>query len=379
MNTPARPLTVVQMLPELQSGGVERGTLELAAFLVSQGHRSLVISGGGRLAPELAASGSRHLAWQIGAKSPLTLRYVPRLVQLFFREQVDILHLRSRVPAWVGYLAWRLTPAARRPRLVTTFHGFYSVNGYSAVMAKGERVIAISRVVREHILANYPIPPERVVLIPRGVDEKIFTPEAVAPERMERLRAQWGLSAATGPVIMLPGRITRLKGHEIFIRSLAVLQNLPWTALIVGDPEDNPRLADELRALIAASRLEKRILLAGHCPDMPAAYALAGLVVSATHGTPEAFGRVAVEAQAMGVPVVASALGGSLETVLPGKTGWLFAPGDAEDLTRALREALPNRGLREAYGRAGRDWVRENFTVARMCRETLSVYHSFFP
>ena len=148
---PARSLTVVQMLPELEGGGVERGTLELGKYLAEHGHRSLVISAGGRLVGQLEREGSKHIPWNVGSKSPICLKYILPLRRLLQKEQVDVLHLRSRMPAWVGYLAWKSLPKSKRPALVTTFHGFYSVNSYSAIMTKGDGIIAVSESIKKHI------------------------------------------------------------------------------------------------------------------------------------------------------------------------------------------------------------------------------------
>lgn len=369
-----RPIRVVQMLPGLEVGGVERGTLEMGAYLSHGGHVSIVISGGGRMVGQLVEEGSRHLSWRVGQKSPVCLGYIMPLRRLLVRERVDILHLRSRLPAWIGYAAWKSLPQHLRPRLVTTFHGFYSVNRYSAVMAKGEKVIAISRTVRSHIEDAYGIPSDRIVVIPRGFDENLFAPELVSAERMKSLRSRWALGDATGPVVMLPGRLTRLKGHDIFFKSLARLRQHKWTAVCVGDTGENPGYAAELRAMLSRLGLEGRAKLVGYCDDMPAALMLSDVVVSATHTEAEAFGRIAVEAQAMGKPVIASAQGGSLETVLHRKTGWLVTPGDHVDMADALAEAMANAELRSELGRNGRKWVKENFTVERTCRGTLDVY-----
>ena len=362
------------MLPELESGGVERGTLEIGAYLCAAGHRSIVISGGGRLCTQLEREGSRHVSWDVGKKSLCTLRYLLPLRRLLVSEKADILHLRSRVPGWLGYLAWKTLPQEKRPRLVTTFHGFYSINAYSAVMAKGEKVIAISKTVADHIKAHYRVPEERIVLIHRGFDEKVFDPASVATERVEVLRKRWGLTDAEAPLIMLPGRVTRLKGHDIFIRSLCALKSHPWTAICVGDMDEASQHTAHLRTLLTELDLTPRVRFVGHCDDMPAAYLLSDLVVSATSSVPEAFGRVAVEAQAMSRPVIASAHGGSLETVKPGHAGWLVPPGDAAGLTNALVEAIPAQSLRERYGANGQLWVRENFTMKQMCEKTLELY-----
>ena len=204
----AESITVVQMLSDLESGGVERETLELARYLCRQGHRSIVISAGGRMVSQLEKEGSTHITWKVGVKRPASLKTVFPLRRLLQEEHVDILHVRSRLPAWIGYLVWRSLPEKTRPRLVSTFHGFYSVNPYSAVMTKGERIIAISKSVADHIRQHYKVSDDRVVLIYPGVDEDYFNPDAVSGERIQILRERWDLADYAGPIIMLPGRIS---------------------------------------------------------------------------------------------------------------------------------------------------------------------------
>lgn len=371
----AESITVVQMLPDLEGGGVERGTLEVARYLCQQGHRSIVISAGGRMVSQLEAEGSRHLSWKVGVKRPACLKTFFPLRRLLQEEHVDILHVRSRLPAWIGYLVWRSLPKKTRPRLVSTFHGFYSVNPYSAVMTKGERIIAISKSVADHIRQHYTVPEDRIVRIYRGVDETYFNPAAVSDERVEMLRKRWGLADFFGPIIMLPGRISPWKGHDVFFRSLNLIRKLPWAAVCVGAESENSRLGLQLRQMIQDLGLAERVQLVGHCDDMPAALMLADVVVSASSSEPEAFGRIAVEAQAMGKPVIASAHGGSLETVLDRRTGWLVTPNDELSLADALTEAILNKDAREKMGCFGRQWVKETFTIAKMCRETAAVYH----
>ncbi|MDP2646168.1 MAG: glycosyltransferase family 4 protein [Desulfobacterales bacterium] len=370
----AGKITVVQMLPGLHSGGVERGTLELGRYLCEKGHKSIVISAGGGLTCRLENEGSTHVTWPVGEKSPRCLLYILRLRNLLVRERVDILHLRSRLPAWIGFFAWKSLPEKKRPVLITTFHGFYSVNPYSRVMTRGERVIAISKVIARHMEAKYKVSREKIVIIPRGVDEKAFDPDAVSRDRMAAIAGPWKLKKDLGPVILLPGRISRWKGQDVFIQSLALIRDLSWCAFCVGDKTENRSYAARLQKLISESGLKDRVSLPGHCDDMPAALMLADVVVSAASTEPEAFGRIAVEAQAMGKPVVASAHGGSLETVQHGKTGWLVKPDDPHSMAGALREAISNEKLRFRFGSAGQRWVRENFTTRKMCRRTLDLY-----
>jgi glycosyltransferase involved in cell wall biosynthesis len=370
----ADPIGVIQILPELIAGGVERGTLELSRFLVQGGHRSLVVSQGGPMVEKLLKEGGRHLRMSyIGEKSPRCLLHLWPLRRLFQQREYPIVHLRSRLPAWVAYLAWKSLPVCRRPGLVTTFHGFYSINAYSAIMTKGQRVIAISRAVADHIQQYYGTPRSRIRLIYRGIDPDVFHPSRVGPERVARLRRKWGLDGRE-PMIMLPGRVTRLKGHAVFIRALAHIRNIPWRAVCLGVFDYRSSFFQELNCLIDALGLRDRVQFAGHEDDMPAAYAAADLIISASTDKPEAFGRVAIEAQAMARPVIASAHGGSLETVLDGRTGWLFEPGDADGLARAIRKALARPDLTGELGRNGFRRVHDRFTTWKMCQATLDLY-----
>jgi glycosyltransferase involved in cell wall biosynthesis len=306
-----RPLTVLQVVPELDSGGVERGTLEVAQALVGAGHRSMVISGGGRLVAALEAAGSEHLTWNIGRKSPFTWRFVPRLRRLLAERVVDILHARSRVPAWVAYLAWRAMPPQRRPHFVTTAHGVYSVNRFSEIMSRGECVIAVSESIREYLQESFPrTDMTRVRVIHRGVDAHLFPPGY-------RPAPQWTVDWYAGfpelkdkYVLTLPGRLTRLKGHEAFIRLLAGLakDDAGVHGLIVGDADSSGKTyADRLRMEVAQRNLP--VSFAGHRDDMREIYASSDLVLSLS-SHPESFGRTVLEALSMGVPVLGYDHGG---------------------------------------------------------------------
>jgi glycosyltransferase involved in cell wall biosynthesis len=370
----AGAIGVIQMLPELNTGGVERGTLELSRFLVQQGHRSVVISQGGAMVAQLKNEGGRHLCMPyIGEKSPRCLLHLWPLRRLFQQNGFDIVHIRSRLPAWMGYLAWKSLPAGRRPKLVTTFHGFYSINAYSAVMAKGERIIAVSKAVADHIQRCYRIPASRISLIYRGIDSDHFHPSKVSPERIGLLKKKWGLDEEL-PLIMLPGRVTSLKGHEVFIEALARIRDLSWRAVCVGTLDSQSALFKKLNRLIGELGLSQVVQFTGHEDDMPAAYAAADLVISATTDKPEAFGRVSIEAKAMARPIIASAHGGSLETVVPGQTGWLFEPGDPIGLSDVMRMALLKPDLCKQYIDNGFRHVHQHFTTRQMCQSTIDLY-----
>ncbi len=366
-------LTVMQLLPELKSGGVERGTLEMGKYLAQHGHRSLVVSAGGRLVEDLEKEGSRHFPMAIGSKSPLVLSCLFPLRRLIKQQRVDVLHLRSRMPAWVGYIVWHSIRCEKRPLLITTFHGFYSVNAYSAIMTKSEGVIAVSKGIKEHIKEKY-FREKNVQLIFRGVEIDSFDPDGVEDARCQALRQKWGIVDGV-PLLMLPGRLTRLKGQEIFLKSLLLLKELSFQAVLVGDDGENRSYSMELLDIIQKNNLQDRVKLVGHCTDMPAAFLLADIVLSTSSLEPEAFGRTTVEAMAMGCPVIVTGHGGSLETVIPGENGWIVPPANVEELAGAIGEALsstPER-LRE-IGENNRRRVKENFTSQAMCEQTLSFY-----
>ena len=307
------PLSVVQLLPALNGGGVERGTLEIARELVRHGHRSVVISAGGRLVPELLREGSEHLAWPLGAKSPWVLRWVRPLRHWLAEQRIDILHVRSRLPAWIAWLAWRQMDPATRPRFITTVHGLYSVSAYSAIMTRGERVIAVSDTVRAYLRQHYPqLAAERIQVIQRGVDPLDF-PQGYRPS--PEWLTDWYRhypQLKEGPVLTLPGRLSRLKGHEAFIELIARLraEGHPVHGLIVGGIEPRRQAyANDLQRKVHALGLSDAVLFIGHRADIREIYAVSTLVLSLST-KPESFGRTVLEALSLGRPVVAYAQGG---------------------------------------------------------------------
>lgn len=371
----ADPPTVLQVLPALDSGGVERGTLEVAEALVRAGWRAVVASAGGRLVPELESLGARHISLPLRAKDPLTLwRNATRLAELIRRERVAIVHARSRAPAWSARLAARRAGV----RWVTTYHGVYREGFpgkrlYNSVMASGERVIAISRFVADHLLSRHRIDPNRIRIIPRGVDPRRFDPVAVPPERVAALRAVWGV-APDRPVLLLPGRLSRWKGQQVLIEALARMSRQNAVAVLAGDAGGGGGHARHLVRLAAKRGVSDRVRFAGHVADMPAAYLAAEVVVNASI-EPEAFGRVVIEAQAMARPVVATAHGGAAETVEHEATGLLVPPNDPAALARVLDRLLACPAeARAALGARAREAVLARYTTARMTEATLAVY-----
>jgi len=361
-------MKVVQVLPALDGGGVERGTLEIAKGLVDAGHESIVLSAGGRMVAQLETEGSTHVTWDLGSKSPLTFRHVWALRRWLMREKPDILHLRSRLPAWVCWFAWKGLPESERPHLVTTVHGLYSVSRYSAIMCRGERVIAVSRTVRDYIHENYPeTDRKRVRVIYRGVDPEEFPygyrPSAEWLDQWHRMYPQ----LQNSKVLTLPGRLTRLKGHHDFIGLIKRLRDTgsPVQGLVVGGEDPKRKgYAREIRERIAREGLEDSIVLTGARQDIREVFAVSDLVLSLST-KPESFGRTVVEALTMGVPVIGYDHGGVGEVL-----GQLYPQGrvpmaDADALDQAVRTSLDSAQPRPRNDR---------FLLDDMIQQTLASY-----
>lgn len=340
-------LTVLQLLPALESGGVERGTLEIAHALVERGHRALVMSAGGRLVAPLVESGAEHFTWPIGVKSLKTLLLVRKLRRFLIEQHVDIVHARSRVPAWIAYLAWRGMNPMTRPRFVTTVHGLYGVNRYSGIMTKGEAVIAVSDTVRDYILANYPDTlPWRISVIHRGVDGRRY-PHGWKPDEAWQASFHAQFPAARGKhIATLPGRITRLKGHEDFLELIGRLKRRGLTVhgLIVGGAtQSKQRYLQKLRYRVRAMGLESDLSFTGQRDDLKSILAISSVVLSLST-QPESFGRTTLEALRLGVPTAGYDHGGVgeiLRTVYPAGLLPIDDLGEATRRIGHLLEALP--------------------------------------
>ncbi len=371
-----RLATVLQVLPALgASGGVERGTVDVARAVVEAGGRALVASSGGPLEHDLARVGAEHVTLPVHSKNPLVMRAnIGRLADLISKENVDIVHARSRAPAWSAYFATRRTNC----HFITTYHGTYSQgfwlkNRYNSVMTKGERVIAISNFIAGHVRQMYGIPAAHIRVIHRGVDTERFDTQKVSAERVVTLANQWRLTEGL-PVVMLPGRLTRWKGHTVFIDAIAKLNRRDIRCLLVGSDQGRTGYREHLESLVNQRNLGEVARIVDHCSDMPAAYMLSDVVVSASTD-PEAFGRVIVEAQALGRPVIASDHGGARETVIEGRTGWLVPPGDSDALAAALDKVLSlGEPARKELAETAIANVQRNFTGKTMCAKTLEVY-----
>ena len=337
-----RRLTVLQLLPALDAGGVEQSTVEIAQALVADDHRAIVVSAGGRMLPRLQGTGARHIELPIGHKSPMALRHLPALRRLM--ADADIVHARSRLPAWLGRLALRTLPASRRPHWMTTVHGLNSPSRYSAVMASGERVVCVSDTVRAHVLRHYPATdPARLRVVPRGIDPLRFprrsAVDAGTRAQLAQHRPQLG---GAGPLLLMPGRGTRLKGHAAAIQLLARLRAggsdaRLWLPGLLQAGRDDYLL--ELDSMIHGHGLGDAVRLDESIPDMARAYAISDLVLQLS-GKPEAFGRTVIEALSVGVPVLGWDHGGVGELLRQLQPGGAVAVLDEDALLQRARGFL---------------------------------------
>ncbi len=377
--------TVLQVIPDLNSGGAERTTLDVARAIAEAGGTALVVSQGGQLVPELEAGGAEHIVLPVKSKNPVTLwKNASALSDLIGARNVDIIHARSRAPAWSALRAARRT----KTPFVTTYHGTYNQTNalkafYNSVMARGDAVIANSQFIADLIRTRHPLAGNRIRVIPRGSDLKSLDPENVSALRQQALKDSWGIPAGH-PIILNMARLTAWKGQKVLIEAMALLRDGGLEepiAILAGDAQGRDGYLSELKNLIAEHGLQDQVRLVGHCADVPAALALSDLAVVASV-EPEAFGRAAVEAQAADVPVIVSNHGAVPETVLAPpevgedeRTGWRVAPGDTAALAHAIREALnqPDEA-RKAMTERALAHVRQNFSVETMCARTLDVY-----
>ena len=359
-------MKVLQVVPELNAGGVERTTLEVADALVSAGHEAHVASEGGRLDGELGAIGGVLHRLPVATKNPLKwTANAADLGRIIGVHGIDLVHARSRAPAFAAKAAAR---QASIP-FVTTYHGIYNARGpfkraYNAVMASGDVVIANSEYTRAHVIREHGTDPARIRVVPRGVDMARFDPARVGGG----LRSTWGVPDAA-PLWLLPGRLTEWKGQRVAVEALALSDAAHL--VLVGDAQGRDAYVEGLRNLAAERGVRERLHILPHSSDMPRVLASADIVISASTD-PEAFGRVATEAQAMGKPVVATAHGGSLETVEDGVTGLLVPSGDARALANACAR-IPSLSLNPAYARARTGRL---FSDARLKSAVLEIYES---
>ncbi len=372
--------TLLQVVPELETGGAEQTTIDVADAVVRAGGKALVATRGGRMAARLEADGGRLAQMPVQTKNPLVmLGNAARLVDLIRKEKVSIVHARSRAPAFSALWAAQAT----KTPFVATYHGVYGARNsvkrwYNAVMTRGDLVIANSDYTRDHVLAEHDIDPDRIVSIPRGVDLERFNPSWVTPERVQALREAWGVDSRDRRVkLLLAGRLTRIKGHLLIIeaaRRMRATGTENFLILFAGDDQGRTGYREEVEAAVVAASLADHVRLVGHCDDMPAAYQICDLAMLPTT-KPESFGRTAVEPQVMGKPVLASDHGGTTETVLNGETGWLVKVDDPDAWAAAMAKAIEMGAPRlAAMGQAAANRARRLYSVDAMCAATLDAY-----
>jgi glycosyltransferase involved in cell wall biosynthesis len=377
--------TILQIIPELETGGAERTTVDIAEALVAVGARALVATEGGRLVGELQAKGGEWLPFPAATKNPAAMVWnIGKLAGIIRKNKVDIVHARSRAPGWVALSAARRT----RTPFVTTYHGSYSGTSatkvlYNSVMARGDVVIANSHYTADFIRTQHPWATQRIRVIPRGTDLSSFQTSAVDHLRVMRLREAWGVEPHQR-IVLHPARLTRIKGQSVLLDAAAELkrQGLTDTIFVLaGDHQGRNAYLAELKSLVEQKGLSAEVRLPGHVADMAAAMLASGAVVLPSL-VPETFGRVAAEAQAIGTPVIVSQIGALPETVLAPpdvpadqRTGWRVLPGDAMALAGALQEALSLRpSARDSLALRSRAHVEGHFSLAQMVEKTLDVY-----
>lgn len=334
---PPRRLTVAQLVPALGGGGVERCVADVSAALVARGHRSLVVSAGGRLVDEVTAGGGEHVTMDLGRKSPLTLLSARRLHRWLAAESVDVLHPQSRMPAWVALAAWRRMPAGRRPRFLTSVHGLHSVSWYSGVITRGERVETVSRIARDYVTENYPrCDPAKLVVNPRGVDPDAF-PHGHRPA--DRWLAEWNLRfphLRDRFVVTLPGRLTRLKGHHDLLNVIAALPERFHGLIVGGEDAKRRAYARELRDAVAQRGLADRVTFTGHRTDVRDVLAVSNAVLSLST-KPESFGLTVLESVALGRPTFGYDHGGVGEVLAKVYPAGRVALGDTAAVAERLK------------------------------------------
>ncbi len=375
---------ILQVVPRLDTGGAERTTVEIASAIVNAGGKALVATSGGRFAEDIVQAGGEIIEMPVHSKNPgqiwLNARSIARLIR---ERKVDLIHARSRAPAWSALLAARRTGV----KYVTTYHGAHKTSGmikrwYNSALIRSDMVIANSQFTAETIISAYGLPIERLRIIPSGVDTDWFDPAKVEEARVNQLRDAWGLPVENNTFrVLLPARLTDWKGHQTAIEAAEMVKSSSTygnhrklTLVFCGGALGNSDYEDVLRAKIVERGVRGMVHMVGDCIDMPAAYAWSDIVI-APSTRPEAFGRVAVEAGAMGKPIVATAHGGSLETIIDGASGILFRPGDAEGLAQAIeRLQTMSAQERKTFGENGRARAVSLYSASAMCEATLRTY-----
>jgi glycosyltransferase involved in cell wall biosynthesis len=369
--------TILQVVPTLVSGGVERGTIEVAKYLKDLGHTPIVISAGGGLVKELYDLDILHITMNTATKNPFMIwRNAKAIAEIIRKYNVDIIHTRSRAPAWSSYLAAKET----NTKFVTTFHGIYNMSNiikkyYNSIMLKGDKVIAVSSFVQKHLIENYKIiDKNKIEVIERGVNCDYFDPSNLVPARLLRCREKYGAPTKV-PIILLPSRMTKWKGHLVLVEALSKLKHRDFYCLMVGDLSRHPNFTNRVKELIASLKLQNKIQIFGNDSDIINLYGISNIIISASI-EPEAFGRTIIEGQAMEKLVIATNIGGAIETIRDNITGFHVKPNDANDLAKKIDYCLSILNTDEAtkIQQAARHDVTNHFSLDLMLRKNLELY-----
>lgn len=387
MSRTEKKAVIMQILPALENGGVERGTIDIAKALKKEGFEPIVVSKGGILVYQLKEAKINHIQLNVSTKNPIKIyQNIAKISQLIRENSVDIVHVRSRAPMWSAYFACKKT----NTKLVATVHGTYSLKYlfwknfapkrfYNSIMLKADRIIVVSQFIKDYLLENYQskiqnFPLEKISIIQRGVDLEYFNLAKVSKNRIIDLSRKWNLPDDK-KIILMPARFTEWKGHEFLIDSLARVKH-NFLCLMVGSDHGHKAFRKKIENKIIELDLQGRVKIAGVSKDMPVLYAISHLAVCPSL-RPEAFGRIAIEAQAMQRPIISTKIGGSLETVVEGKTGFLVEVGDVSKMAELIDHVLDFSDEKSAeIGAAGYENVKTKFSNEKMCSSTLEIYRS---
>jgi len=375
-------LKVLQVIPKLGYGGAETGCFDIAHYLFENNCSSFLITNGGPLTKFINKKKVKYIRLPVNSKNPIIMLLNTILISVIvIFYNIDIIHARSRAPAWSCFLASKIT----RKKFVTTFHGTYNFKSkikkfYNSIMLRSDLIIAGSNFIFSHIKENYKEylnNSKKFLVIFRGINIDYFDASTTLTEDEDKLFKSWNLEVEK-KTILLPGRITEWKGHEMFIEAMnkinIQLGHKSFKAVILGSDQGRDLYKKKLVRLVEQYRMNDQIKFVDHCENMPLAYKISDLIVS-TSIEPEAFGRIAVEAQSMEKPIIASNLGGSKETIVNNKTGILFDAGDSDDLSKKIIELFNfDKSTIEQMGKEGRKNVSAKFNVEKMCFSTYSEY-----
>ena len=380
-----RKKNILQIIPSLKSGGIERGVVEINNYLVKNGFNSFVLSSGGKMVYQIEQGGGRHITMDVATKNPFKMfMNIFKIRKIIKENNIDLVHVRSRAPAWSAYFACKKIKCP----LVSTVHGNYSVGNflfswlkrfYNSSMVRADKIICVSNYIKEYAYKNYRIFRKKleagnVEVIHRGVDVDLFNPSNVSQERIIALIDKMQV-ANDLPIILLPGRLTEWKGQLYFMDVLSMVKNKNYLCLIVGDAKDHEDYLNKLKDKIKEKHLEGLVKIEDNISDMSAGYMLADIVVS-TSIRGEAFGRVVPEAQAMKKMVIATSIGGSLETIIDDKTGWLVDPNNKKKFAEIIDKVLNmSREEKAKIGEVARQHIVDNYTTEKMCSKTINLYN----